>query len=214
MLAKEKANQKLNLALEDLNNAQKTFAKKYNITLLEGGKDKISQKIKRANEALKYYNKLYLIFFKCYKQEAYGLNAQSSNDISGVEQNINTLAEFSGASLKDIKSIGSFKGDVSLKSSLHQIISFYDKEAQKDFPIITDFYIKKDNFEKLGKLMNSKKKKDLTKQDIDKYNKSVNEFNKSVKNVNKVNDKVNQQRKKYLEMWSNSVDKFFEKHTK
>jgi len=213
MLAKEKANQKLHTAFEGLNIAQKSFAEKHNINLLEGGKDKISQKIKRANEALKYYNKLYLIFFKCYKQEAYVLDAQNRNDISGVEQNVNTLSSFANESLQEIKPVGSFKGDVSLKSALRQIVSFYDREAKKDFPVITDFYIKKDNFEKLGKLMNSKKKKDLTKEDIDKYNKSVNEYNKAVKDVNKVNTKMNQQRKKYLGIWNNSVDKFFDKHT-
>lgn len=178
----------------------------HNITLLEGDDDKISKKIKRANEALKYYNKLYLIFFKNYKQEAYVLGAQSRNDVASVEQNINTLTSFSTESIKELKSIGSFKGDVSLKSALRQIVSFYDSEAKKDFPIITDFYIKKDNFEKLGKIMNSKKKKNITKDDVNKYNKSVKDFNR-------VNAKMNLQRKNHIDIWNNSVEKFFDKHT-
>ena len=36
--------------------------------------------IRKASESLSYYNQVYLIFFKCYKQEAYVLDAMQRND--------------------------------------------------------------------------------------------------------------------------------------
>lgn len=213
MLAREKANEKLNIVTDELQDAQTKFAQKYSITIIEGEDDKISKNIKKANEALRYYNKLYLIFFKSYKQEAYVIDAQERNDVSAMEQNINTLENFASKGLEEINTLKSFKGDVSLKSAGKQIVSFYAGEAKRDYPIIVNFYIKKDEFEKLDKIMKSKKKKDITQNEVNKYNKAAKDYNKAVNDVNAINNKMNKQRKKYLEIWNNSADKFFEKHT-
>lgn len=213
MLAKEKANEKLKTASDELRDAETKFAEKYNITLLDGEDDKISKKIKKANDALRYYNQLYLIFFKCFKQEAYVIDAQNRNDVSAIEQNANTLASFAAEGLEKIKIIESYKGDITLKSAAKQIVNFYEREAKNDFPVIIDFYIKKDNFEKLEKIISSKKKKDITQDEADKYNKAVNDYNKAVSETNRINKKINEQRKKYFELWDNTVNKFFNKHT-
>ena len=86
-----------------MQDVQKTFAAKNNITIVEAESDKISKKIEKANDALKYYNIIYLIHFKCYKQEMYTLDAISRSDVNGLQQNINTLLNFSNQELEKLK---------------------------------------------------------------------------------------------------------------
>lgn len=213
LLAKEKANEKLNGAFEIVQQAQKDFAENHNITLIEGGLDKVSQKIAKANNTLKYYNEIYLIFFKCYKQESYVNEALQRNDINGLEQNTSTLALFAEEGLEKLKGISSYQGDPNLKITARKVLTFYQSEAEKDFPSMIDFFIKKDNFEKVQKMVESKSKKSRTQQDIDQYNKATKEYNEAVKTFNRVIEFTNNQRRKYLEQWDQMAERFFDKHT-
>jgi len=63
LLAKEMANDKLQNSFDEVVLAEKEFANKHNITLLTAENDKTSEKIELAGKTLKYYNKIYLIFF-------------------------------------------------------------------------------------------------------------------------------------------------------
>jgi hypothetical protein len=213
MTAKEKAGDKLNEALENLKEFETKFAEKYGVTLVDNEGDDIDKKIRKTGEVLKYYNKLYLIFFKCYKQEAYLVDAQNREDISSIEQNINTMNNFCDEALNEISEIKGYQGDISLKSSLKQVILFFKREAEENYPKIVDFYLTKDDFESAEKLINNKKKKDITEEDINNYNSAVNEYNKALKEVNLLNKKMNKDRETYFNLWNNSVDKFFQKHT-
>jgi BioD-like phosphotransacetylase family protein len=78
---------------------------------------------------------------------------------------------------------------------------------------VVDFYLKKDEFERAEKLINSKKKKDLTEEDITNYNDAVKEYNEAAKKMNLLSKKMNEEREKYFKIWNSSVDNFFEKHT-
>ena len=212
LTAKEKANDKLDSAFMIVQQVQKIYAANYGINLIEGEGDKISQKIEKASEAIKYYNQVYLIFFKVYKQEAYVLDAQMRNDVSGIEQNSNAMTEFADEGLEKLKTLESYKGDASLKSSAQQMMKFYKDEAEEEFPKMVDYYIKKDNYEKIKAIMDSKKKKDVTQEDVDKYNKAVNEYNKAVQSYNAINENLNNNRAQYLKQWNDKVKSFFDKH--
>lgn len=212
ILANEKANDKLEEASDELDEAVKEYAKKYDINLIEAEEDKKSQKIKRASLALKHYNTVYLMFFKVYKQEAYVLDAQAKNDIVALEQNNNTLQQFAEEELHKLDTLQPFEGDRQLIIAARKIITFYKNEAENDFPIYVDFHVKKDNFEKAQKIMESKKKKDRTQEDVDQYNKAVDEYNKAVNDYNKANESMNEKRGEQLEAWNKSVEDFFDDH--
>ena len=212
MLAKEKANDKLDEASDMVGQAQKAHATRYNITLVEGEDDKITQKIKTAGEALDYYNKMYLIFFKCFKQEVYVMEELQRNDVNALEQNASSLLLYADESLAKLDTTKTFKGDGNLKSAAVQLIKFYKSEAEKDFPGMVDFYIKKDNFEKVKKLVESKSKNERTQQDVDQYNNAVNEYNAAVQAFNKINESTNNQRKRYMDLWNQRVEQFFDAH--
>lgn len=212
LLAKEKANAKLDSASEMMNQAEKAFAAKYGINLVAGEEDKMTQKIKRASEMLGYYNHIYLIFFKSYKQEFYVLDALQRNDVNALEQHAGTLALFANQGIEKLEAEGNFHNDANLRIAAQQVLDFYKIEAEKDFPAIISFYIKKDNFEKLQKIIESKPKKDLTQQDIDQFNKAVNEYNQAVKSYKQSSEIANQKRAKLLEEWNKKVEAFFDKH--
>lgn len=213
MLAREKANEKLNAAFDVMQEAQKAFAAKNNINIVEGESDKISKKIQKANDALKYYNKIYLIYFRSYKQEIYALDAIKRSDVTSFQQNISSLATFANEDLEKLKTVGSYSGDGSLVALAKQFLTFYKQEATKDFPGMIDFFIKKDNFEKVQKSFEAKNKKDRTNQDVEQYNKASNEYNQAVAAYNKINDSTNMQRTKLFEMWNQKIDTFLSSHS-
>lgn len=213
LLAKEKANDKLNAAFDEMIVAQKAYASRYGIELVEGESDKTSERIKSASELLKYYNEVYLIFFKSYKQEIYVMDAMMRNDLSAFEQNAGTLLSYSTEGLEKADTIRGFRGDLELKLQLQEILTFYRKEAEVDFPGMTDFYLKKDNFEKTSKNFESIKQRDRTQQDVDTYNEAVAMYNQAVKESNEVLESNNKERNESLKEWNRAVESFFNRHS-
>lgn len=212
LLAKEKANEKLDSAMVLAQEAQNQFAAKHNITILEGEADKMSRKIQRAGETLSYYNDVYLIFFKSYKQEMYVLDAIQRNDVSALEQNLSALQSFASEGLDNLKARGNYQNDATLRLAAQQILGFYRTEAEKDFASMVDFYIKKDTYEKVQKRFEAISPKKRTQQDIDQYNQAVNEFNEAAEAFNQRNEKTYQQRVKHIDQWNRQVETFLTKH--
>jgi len=213
ILAQELASEKLEEAFNELRAAQEVFAKANNINLIEGEGDKKSQKIKKASEALGYYNDVYLIFFKSYKQEAYIMDALSKGDVSALEQNINTMVTFNAEGLSKLDTLQHYNEDGSLKKITKEIFTYFDKEAKEYYPSMVNFFVAKDNFEKMTKLIESKKKNQRTKEDVENYNKAVETFNKEVNTYNKTNELANTGRQEIMQKWNKSVEEFFDRHS-
>lgn len=214
LLAKEKANEKFDEASDLVNEAQKTFAAKHNITILEAEGDKTTNRIEKASKVLSYYNDLYLIFFKSYKQDMYVLAAMEEGNVLGIEQNMGTLALFSEEGIASLEEIEAFDGDKSLVTSTQTFLTYMKKQADEYYPKFVDFYLKKDNMEKIKKIVESKSKKERTKEDIDKYNKAVKDFNAAVADYNDVINTSNKERSKAINEWNKMADGFFSKHSK
>lgn len=212
LLAKEKANDKLQQAGDELDAAQRTFAEAHNITLIDAEDDKTTEKIKKAGKALTYYNEIYLIFFKCYKQEAYVMEAQSRQDVMAMEQNINTLKSDAEAGLEKLAALEAFDGDKTLISACKEALEFYLDEAENTFPTMLNFYLSQDNMNKAKETFENTKKKDRTQKIVDKYNDAVKAYNEAVGEFNGVNDAANDRRGDTLKNWNKSVDKFFSNH--
>lgn len=213
ILANRRANEKLTAASDELKEAEQTFAENNNITLTEGEKDRKAQKIEQAAGMLNYYNKVYLVFFKVYKQEAYVLAAQQAQDIAAFEQNVNALAMEANSALDILDTMSAYNGDKDLIAAAKTAIKFYKNEAENEFTKVSDFYIKKDNFDKANEIMESKKKKDRTQEDVDKFNKAVSEYNEAVNTFNETNETLNKKRSDMLDEWNKSVESFYKAHS-
>src|ERR1041385_6886888 len=90
LLAKERDGDKLDEAYKKVANQQKLFAEKNNIKLIEST-SKLSQKIEEAGKVSTYYNQVYLIFFKSYKDDFYLTEALNKSDVNAIEQAKNSM---------------------------------------------------------------------------------------------------------------------------
>ena len=211
MKAQEVASEKLSQAGDRINEAEKKFAAENNINLIESS-DKVSNKLKKAGEMYDYYNPVYLIFFKSYKQELYFMDALQKGDVSGMEQNKSMLSKTAQEGLDLLKAVNAFKGDESLKKACVDMLTFYKEEADKKFQVFIDFQSTKESFDKAKKTMETKKEKDRTQEDVNNYNTLVKEYNKATGDYNNMNTELNNKRNKLIESWNNTSNAFTNRH--
>jgi hypothetical protein len=212
LLAQEKANEKLNESIKILTDAEKIFAGKNKITLTIT-ESELNKKVKKASDVMNYYNKIYLIFFKSLKQEAYLLDAKNSGDISKIEQNRKTLAKYSTDGLKKLSSEKTYEGDNTLITICKKALNFYKKEAEENTAITTDFLLQKEETEKLKKAFELTGSSERTQEQVDQYNAKVKAFNETVNKLNEVNGQLNNERNEIINEWNTSYQEFISKYT-
>ncbi|MFT6715884.1 MAG: hypothetical protein ACJA0Q_000513 [Saprospiraceae bacterium] len=209
MMAEQIANDKLDSANAVANREQARFCKDNNVNLTADDSE-LAKKMKKAGEVYRYYNEIYLIFFKANVQETYLMTAINANDVAAMGQIKNTLAQFAEEGLKKMKAIKGYKGDNGVVLITKQMLTFYQKEANQDVQMYIDHNLRAEKFEKLVKAM--EKKKTRSQKDVDDYNDAVKKHNKATNNYNKTNDKLNNTRTKLIEDWNAKTKRFIDKH--
>ncbi|MEO6722935.1 MAG: hypothetical protein ABIN67_21385 [Ferruginibacter sp.] len=209
MLAKEMVDKKMDDASAALHDEEKKFAASHNVKLIEG-KNEIDDLMKQVGETGSYYNPVYLVFFKSYKQEAYLVDAIEKKNINAIEQNKNSLLQFSQEGLAKLGKLAAFKGDNSLITNCKRMLEFYIKEATDKIPGISDYLLKQEAFTKMQK--DFERKSEPTKDEVSTFNKSVKELNNAVNVYNSNNNSLNQNRTDLLNNWNSAVDTFFDNH--
>ncbi len=129
LTTKEEASKKVREAGQALREAEKVFAETHNIELIEGEQSQTSQNLKLADEVISYYNDIYLIFFKSYKQEAYLLDALNSGDVNAMLQNKNALGKTAKEGQDLLAEMAPYKDDVSVIVAAKEMLSFFEEEA-------------------------------------------------------------------------------------
>jgi|SRR5688572_3725310 len=210
LMAQRLATEKLAEAGKKRSETGKEFAAKNNINLVDMG-DIMDQKLKTSSRVTDYYNKIYLLFFKCYRQESYLVEALNKGNVISIEQNKNSLLKYATEGLEKLDTMDAFDSDASLKAACQRALQFYKSEAS-DVTAITDFILKKESFDKLQKSFNSKPAAKRTQKEVDEYNKSVNEMNQAGNAYNKTNNEVNKKRENILDSWNNTVKKYWDNH--
>ena len=210
-LAQELADKKLQAANERLKGTEKAFAGKHGVNLVSGD-DELTRKMVKANQVTDYNRKVYLIFFKNYKQELYLLEALQKKDLNAIEQNRATLAKFSTEGLEKLNKMQPFLNDGSLLTSCRQVLAFHKDEAAK-IPGVTSFYLQEENFNKAKKAFDTSNPSDREKEDIDAYNKAINDMNAAAANYNKLNATLDASRKKAIDTYNKTAQAFLDKHT-
>jgi hypothetical protein len=211
LLTKEKADEKLEQAFDVVKSQQQSFAARNNIKLVEG-QSKLGSKLEKTSEVYNYYNKVYLLFFKSYKNEAYYLEATSREDVNAMEQTRNSLQSSSKEDLAKLSGLTHYKGDNTLKQACLQMLNFYQSEATTSGTEINNFLLRKSEFEKIKKAFEGKRASDRTKADIDTYNKAVNEFNAGIARYNAVTNDLNKRRSTLLNQWNKASTEFLDRH--
>jgi hypothetical protein len=205
MLAKDKANEKLMQASAKQYEMQEKFAAAHNIKLIKS-ESETDAKMKTAGDVLKYYNDVYLIFFKSYKQEAYLMDAVNGKSINAIEQNINSLQTFSEEGLAKLKEVKAYNNDASLTVACRNLMNFYQGEAKKG-ATITEYFLKEENFVKLKKQFDASKR---TEKEVNQFNKAVNDINTAGNVYNANNASLNKERSSSLDDWNKAVKRYMD----
>jgi hypothetical protein len=207
--AQNAADQKLQDAFKKYNDAIKVFADKHDIKIVDDN-SKMAQKAEIVHKVNDYYHQVYLVFFKSYKQELYLSKAVEKKDLNGIEQNKNTLLKNITEGYEKLGKLPPYDSDADLANACRAALQFYQKEAKTSVPVVSDFLLKSDNFEKLKKSMDSGQH---TKEQVDEYNKAVKDINAAVGNYNRINKEDNDTRTKITDGWNNNTQGFLAKHT-
>jgi hypothetical protein len=209
ILAQQKAGEKLQEAIDKRNVIFREFAQKFNVRITDE-KDELDRKMEKSDKINDYYNKLYLIFFKSSKQEAYLTQAINAGDVNGMEQNRNALLSYATAGLEELKDIGTFESDASLVTACRRVLNFYRELAEKKMEPFSNYVLAEDNFKKIKKSFDQKSQK--SQADIDTYNKAIKEINKAGDGYNKANNEINKERAEMMELWNSTVKRFMDYH--
>lgn len=209
MLAREKADEKLGAAGDMIQAEYAKFAAANNINLIDK-KDKLAKNMEVANKVYKHYNEVYLIFFKSYKQELYLMDAIAKADINGIEQNKNALAKTAKEGMEKLTGTKPYQNDQSIKKATENLLKFYQDEAEKKLAAISNFFVTKENFDKIKAAFDAKSKKEQA--DVDQYNKAVNDFNKATNEYNATNAELNAKRSQLLEGYNKANASFTDRH--
>ena len=209
ILLQEKTDEKIKQANAQMHVAEKVFAAKYNVTITNQ-KDDLGEKMGEADNLNTYTNKLYLIFFKCYWQDGEIIKAMNVGKLTGVEQGRTSLIRFATEGLLALDSLKNFAGDPSLANSCKRVLNFYKKMAENDIPKQMDYFLKKENFEKMKKAYGAKG--NPTKADVDTFNAAVKDVNNSMNTFNNINTNENNLRNDVLKDWNESEKSFSDSH--
>lgn len=210
MLVKEKANEKRSIAGDMIEMEGNKFAADHHINLVDS-KDKIGKKLEEAAKVYKYYNVIYLIFFKSYKQEMLLIDAQNKGDFNAMEQNKNALAKNSIDGQQMLATIKDYKRDLSVKTACMDMLKFYESEATKRYEDISAFYLEKEKFEKIKNSFEAKNSQ-KTQKDVDQFNAAVKDYNAASDKYNKTNGELYETRTRLQSKWNDASARFTDKH--
>ena len=211
MMAQEKVQEKLEEGNTKVREASERFAARNNVNLVKGSSE-LGEMMKQVKGMNAYYHEIYLIFFRPYKQETYLMEAIGKGNITGIEQNKNSLLKYAQDGIEKLGTMKGFQGDNSLVFACKSMLNFYVKEVNEKMSTISDYFLTKERFEAIKKEFDKKGSK-RTKDDTDAYNKGVNDVNKATDGYNNNNNYLNEYRKDALDSWNKAVNAYFDEHT-
>ena len=210
LLAQEKAYEKLNEAGDKQHAMQKEFAKKNNVNLIES-ESETGAKSKIVHDVMEHVNAVYLIFFKCYKQEAYLMDAIKKKNMVSIEQNLNSLQKFADEGMEKLRKLKGYNNDGSLIVACRNTLTYYKNEVSKG-PIVTDYFLKEEAFAKIKKQFDARPANKRTEPDVDEFNKAVNDINSSMNKFNAAMADLNKQGTSTLNDWNKTYSKYTDEY--
>lgn len=209
LLAQQRASEKLREAADKIKPAYEAFAEKNNVRIVEPEREsQTSVKLQRVEEVNAYYYRLYLLYFKCLKQEAYLVKAMDGREISAIEQERTTLLRFVEECTASLDTAHTYHSDGSLLNTTRKVFIFFQHEAEETTPSMIDFILTEDELLKMKEVVEAKK----TDETIDAYNKAVDKYNKDLVNFNKSIESLNSGRSKVIDDWNKSASRFLDLH--
>jgi len=207
----DKITDTLKAANDRIGQAEKEFAIKYNVTLVDN-KTEAAQKMEVAGKVRKYHHKVYILFFKCAWEESQVFDAIGKKNITKVEQARSALIKYATDGVTGLDSLATYDGDPALATACKTALDFFKKEAETDLPKISDYLLKEEEFNKIKTAYDSKPANSRTQQDKDNYNKAVTDLGAALAVANQAAKTIFADRNKMVINWNNVDDKFSSNH--
>lgn len=160
--AEDEAEEKLNKATQKLRKAQRIYASKNNMTVVDGkADDELERKMGKAKATNLYWRSVFIEYFKV--SETYDLmwDALHQRNASVIDNERLRVIKTINNTLPDIKKIPAFNGDTEFRDQTINIIEYYKQVAEVQFAKITA-------------LLN---KGEMNQADIDAVNAIINQCN-------------------------------------
>ncbi|MCB1319281.1 MAG: hypothetical protein KDK34_03450, partial [Leptospiraceae bacterium] len=91
-------------------------------------------------------------------------------------------------------------------------LQFYKNEAEQSVPVLTDFLLKQEQFEKVRQAFEAKSDAQRTREEVNRYNLLVDETNAALRIFNQTNERLNQQRGQLVDRWNQVNEAFLRRH--
>jgi hypothetical protein len=212
LLLQEATNDSLKAGNQRIQKAGNTFAAKYGVNIVSE-KSELGDKMQAAGNLAKYRDKVYLLFFKCNWEDGQLTEAVNQKNVTKIEQVRSALDKYAIEGLAVLDTLHAYENDPSMANACKQALSFYKQEAETTIPVVTDFFLKVENFTKLKAAMDAKPANQRTKEDVDTFNKAVADINAAVNNFNQTNNNTNAGRANINNTWTQTEKQFSDKHT-
>jgi hypothetical protein len=212
LLLQQATNDTLAMAISKMQTAEQAFASKYGVTLVDQ-KTELGEKMAQTDRMGKYHDIVYLLFYKCNWEDGQMIEALNQKNVTKVEQDRNALDKYAIEGLAVLDTMKSFDNDGSLVNACRQALTFYKTEAETQVSLLTDFFLKEENFNKLKAAMDAKSDSQRTQQDVDSYNKAVTDLNNGVNTFNLINNDLNNGRNNATQTWDATEKNFIDIHT-
>ncbi len=207
----DEVNQKFSDQGDRLHKEFEKFAAVNDIELTQTTSD-LEVKMQTAKVVNDYYNEVYLIYFRVAIAETFAIKAINTDDTIALAQWIDSMVVAIKDGNVELKKIGAYKGDLSVKFSCQKAMNNFNLEATNYLPKILNYYdvqrqidIAKANYE-------NKSQSDITQGDIDAYNSTVENYNNAINEYNDVIDKMTKLQKNNSAQWNDASDKFLDKN--
>ncbi|MBN9297836.1 MAG: hypothetical protein J0I41_12550 [Filimonas sp.] len=209
LLLQEKTNETLKAAYTKMSDAQKAFAAKYNVKMVDT-KDDLSQKMDKANKVNHYHNQLYLTIFKCNWQTAKLMDALGKKKINDVEQSKSGLLKYAAEGFAVLDTTKGFEGDTALLAACRKVLVMYKSVGNDEVNKLSDYLLKNEEFAKTKKNYDAKAVK--TKEDTDTYNNAIDQLNTAGNVYNKASVKMLTDMNNALTGWGNAENNFMKSY--
>ncbi len=171
--AQDAAEKKLASAADKYQEAQRAFAERNNIKLLEAEEN---SEINQINKVNAYYRVVFMKYFRISKLNAAFTDAMNARDAENMQISRLKLLNAAREELKKLQLFPDFNGNTQFRDSGIEIIKFHKDLAENDYL----------------KMVNIMGKEEISQEDVNTYNTIINRINSKVAELTNIyNNELN-----------------------
>lgn len=175
--------------------------------------DVLSGEMNAASLAYTHYNRVYDIFFRNYKQEAYFLDAIAEGHISAIDQNRAALERSAEQGLLSLEGLPPF-GDQELRQACKRLLSFYHSEATVALAEAARYFVDLDDMNRRTELISSARPGETDAKTQARHAEALADFRKRSETFSKTKAVLAHRRHALLSDFQKAADHYMKRHIK